>query len=422
MKNRKVVCALLVFMVCMMLCGCGISRPVIRLLLNKGDRQEKRVEEEVEEERAEENIDEEQVKEAEESPEMLEKEETEKDEACFPSVSEEIYQPLLDGVYERILSEDGDTDMELVAEADYGIFEAGYDLTPEETLENVGYVFDDLNQDGISELILGSIEEEKLGHFYGSNIIAIYTCQEEEIKFVCAGWSRNYVGWLGENRFCELGSAGAAYSVMTEYEFLPEETELHCIDQYFTEEDGIYHNQTGSWDLEDSELSDMDGDEFWTLWDDYRNSSCSFELIPFSHYSYAGGQRGERQEQDETVTVSWADEMMATYDDYDEFDAYDGADQVWVAFSTTDDVKNFKLLSLQYESMDEDGKIQYSVTELLNYGDLKEDCPLVVSMILEGTIPGYGISYEDMQGNRRMYSVNLSGYDGSLFLMEESVE
>ena len=43
---------------------------------------------------------------------------------------------------------------------------------------------------------------------------------------------------------------------------------------------------------------------------------------------------------------------------------------------------------------------------------------LAVKMSLPETIPFYGISYTDGTGADRVFSVNLSGFDGSVYLAE----
>lgn len=195
---------------------------------------------------------------------------------------ESVYYELIDGICDLILAEDRETDLDLAARTLNGIQEAGYSRTPEETLEYVGYALWDLNTDGMPELVVGGISEERDGKYFGRDIYAVYTCVQEEIYCVCSGWSRNYVGWMNENVFCLLGSGGAFNTIIGQYELLPNAAEWSCIDLYFTEEDGIYHNQTGSYDREDSEALDMTQDEFWMLYDKLNDNVLEFEMTPFS--------------------------------------------------------------------------------------------------------------------------------------------
>lgn len=195
---------------------------------------------------------------------------------------ESVYQKLIGSIHGQILAEDLETDLALAEEALNGILEAGYARTAEETLEYVGYTFADLNADGMPELIVGGIGERRDGKAFGRDIYAVYTCVQEELYCVCSGWARSYVGWLGENLFYYSGSAGAAYTLVGEYELLPNATEWSCINLYFTEEDGIYYNQTGNYDREDAELLDMTWDELWELDSVLRANVLEFELTPFS--------------------------------------------------------------------------------------------------------------------------------------------
>lgn len=161
--------------------------------------------------------------------------------------------------------------------------------------------------------------------------------------------------------------------------------------------------------MEDSQTLDMTRDEFWKLYNELDDHVLEFELTPFS--AGAGTSRAE-------VTVNWEEEGLSAVDDYDEYIAYSGDYSARVAFTAAEPIDDFKVLALQYESIDEEGNIQFSTTELYHYGTLTVDRALVVELVLEGTIPGYGISYVDAQGNTRLFSVNLSGYDGSLLLEE----
>lgn len=208
--------------------------------------------------------------------------ETSKAEEPDAAALESVYQELIGSIHALILAENLETDLALAEEALNGILDAGYSRTAEETLEYVGYTFADLNADGMPELIVGGIGEKRDGKAFGRDIYAVYTCVQEEIYCVCSGWARSYVGWLGENLFYYSGSAGAAYTLVGEYELLPNATEWSCINLYFTEEDGIYYNQTGSCDREDAELLDMTWDELWELDNVLRANVLEFELTPFS--------------------------------------------------------------------------------------------------------------------------------------------
>ena len=195
---------------------------------------------------------------------------------------EPVYLQLMNDIHDLILSEDYETDSELAAQALSGILDAGYSETPEDTLNHVGYSLRDLNADGMPELVIGGINEKN----FGRDIYAIYTCVQDKIYCVCSGWSRSYVGWMGENEFYYLGSGGASSTIIGQYELLPNATEWSCVDLYFTDEDVIYHNQTGICDTEYAEVSNMTMEEFWELNDELNDKVLEFELTPFSTSAY----------------------------------------------------------------------------------------------------------------------------------------
>lgn len=292
MKKCKVLHIIGVMTICTMLGGCGAAH------------QTAQSDERVEEVTSQDNQDNQDKQDAAASPETedMEIEDTEIEETgaevetdtnvpesdTEEAPSEFVYQELLDSIYDLILAEDMETDHELAAQVMNGILEAGYSQTPEETLEHIGYALWDINTDGMPELVIGGISEERDGTFFGRDIYAVYTCVQEELYCICSGWARNYVGWMGENVFYNLGSGGAAYTAVGQYELLPNAKEWSCIELYFTDENGIYHNQTGIYDNEYAEALDMTENEFWELDDELYNRVLEFELTPFSTYTCFG--------------------------------------------------------------------------------------------------------------------------------------
>lgn len=349
-------------------------------------------------------------KEAEGSDTLSQEQDADTEDADMP------YQELLNGIYELLLSEERVTDMELADRIWNGIMDAGYSKTPEELLDSVGYTLWDINGDGIPELVIGGINEEGEGKYFGSDIYAIYTYTEQEVYCLCEGWSRNYIGCLGENKFCCLGSGGASYMILGEYEISPDTAQWTCTDFYFSDENGIYRSRNDECDPQQAEKQDMTWDDLWDLWDETYENVQKFEMIPFSLYTYSGEK--VLQTKNTELIVQWEEEAGLPLEEGDEFLAYAGENSARVVFRATDSLADFKVLKLDCESVDENGVIQYAVTELYAHGTLTAKRALIVELIFEGTIPGYGISYVDAEGNTRAFSVNISGYDGSLILEE----
>ena len=54
--------------------------------------------------------------------------------------------------------------------------------------------------------------------------------------------------------------------------------------------------------------------------------------------------------------------------------------------------------------------------EIYSAGDVSAEKPLLVKLTFIGSIPNYGISYEDNSGAVKKFTISQSGFDGSLEL------
>ena len=115
------------------------------------------------------------------------------------------------------------------------------------------------------------------------------------------------------------------------------------------------------------------------------------------------------------VRVQWANE---TWTDCDQFTAYSGDYEVGIIFSASRTLRDFKVLSISLEDVDEDGMPVFSVLELYTQDALTPERPLFVQTSFPGDMPTNGISYLDDDGTTRYFSVSESGFDGSLILSE----
>ena len=118
------------------------------------------------------------------------------------------------------------------------------------------------------------------------------------------------------------------------------------------------------------------------------------------------------------VHAQWAEDGLTDLPDYEQFIL--GMDEALplVYFSTESTVEDFKVLSLTFESIDDNGNVKFAVEETYHHGILTPETPLLVRMELMGTIPNNGISYVDANGATRYFTVDVSGYDGSLLMTE----
>lgn len=168
----------------------------------------------------------------------------------------------------------------------YGIWNAALALG-DKALEEIGYVFKDINGDGIYELMIGSFDKME-GAYTNNEIYALYTLIDESPKLLLDGWNRSMYSLKEDGSFFYQGSSGAAYSIFGTY-YMDENNEIVCKDYYFTSPDvidpsviGIYHNETGIFYEDMSEKLDITLDDFWLLEEDAAEGTVKLSATPFS--------------------------------------------------------------------------------------------------------------------------------------------
>lgn len=304
------------------------------------------------------------------------------------------YEAILERSVE-VLASGGDIE---IKDGETGLLEACYGGT------GVGYAIEDLNADGVPELILGPAD--------GSSIYALYTGSGSEPVLLLEGWARNYWQYLGGGRFYVSGSGGVTYNMVGTFVLPRDGRELVCEDFYFTyeldesfEEFGVFHNTEGLWDTSVSELTDMTYDDLWALDEEWSAQAQPLDLthldVPIS-----GPQ----------VQVLWADGEWNG--DYERVDLSSGEPSSAVLFLADSPVMDFRILSLFVEDITEDGSITFSSGSLCHLDVLSADCALVADLTFHGDLPCYGISYIDANGAFWRFAIEISGYDGSISLSE----
>ena len=199
----------------------------------------------------------------------------------------DVYAPILEEYREFIRNGfDENKDYSYVSS---GIMEMAGWMEPEQLSRSVGYAVMDLNGDGISELLIGTIPQENAAVEEKGVIFSGYSCKDGKAVCFLDGWARSSYRWMGGGNFYYFGSGGAMYSIFAAYKLAPDGTDLAAIDYYFTyqkdesfQEIGFYHNTTGEWDQEVSEELDISEEEFWELMNSYEKQCVQPELTPFS--------------------------------------------------------------------------------------------------------------------------------------------
>ena len=140
-------------------------------------------------------------------------------------------------------------------------------------LEDVGYVLEDLSGDGIPELLIGC-DENYGGSLPSSYIYSIFTIKDDKAFPVVQCWTRSSYHYMGNSHFFYLGSGGAMITLMGENHLSNDGTEVVWDDFYFTDEKengeaGIYHNNSGVFDADESEELTMTEGQFSQIMEDY---------------------------------------------------------------------------------------------------------------------------------------------------------
>ena len=318
------------------------------------------------------------------------------------------YAPVVDELF-RLVS--GDYDENNLPEGGLGLQEAGGWSDSNPMLWESGFIVQDFSGDGIPELLIGA---ENNGMIY-----ALYTIADDAVHLLAEGTYRNMYYLTADGLFLNQGSGGAIYSIIGTYELEANGSTLTCRDFWFThEKDGnfedirCWHNTTGEMNPAVSEELAMTLDEFWEMEVDLTDSTVTLDVTTFGEY---GGLEKPEYAENPTVSAVYGNDYTGEYDSF----AADYTDYaVDVVFTTDATVRNFKVLALTLNEITDDGEVSFFFEELYTYGELTPDKGLGVKMSLPETIPFYGISYTDGTGADRVFSVNLSGFDGSVQLAE----
>jgi hypothetical protein len=89
-------------------------------------------------------------------------------------------------------------------------------------------------------------------------------------------------------------------------------------------------------------------------------------------------------------------------------------------FVADSSVTDFRILALSFSGIAEGG-IRFDGREIYSQKELTSARPLATVLPLSETIPNYGISYKDESGTVHSFAVISSGYDGSVYLGEVSI-
>lgn len=338
--------------------------------------------------------------------------------------AEKVYQEAM-----RILDDVMDQNCDVVynglsAELDYPCVPSGVmelsTMPRSELLQYLGYAYEDFNEDGIPELIIGTIPDENAETPETQLLLGGYACKDGETVCFLEGWARSVYEWMGDGRFFHYASGGWAYSGFGTFHLSEDCTEMIAEEWYFSDTKGadksevaFFRNTTGEWDKDAAEELDIDADAFWKLSNQYDAEIKTLKLTPFAKYPYTGFIA---QPLDCKVRVDYFDDVayQSYYDDASEYMAMETEYETRVLFRSEEGARDFRLLSLSLRDVDVNGHATFDVTEVFNIPALRAGIPLAVPMSFPGDIPSNGFSYTDTDGTTKTYAISVSGRDGSL--------
>lgn len=287
---KKIIILLSIGVVCS-LCGCGQDRedttqkPTVEEMTTESSTQEETKSEEVV--TSTEDVTDKQTEVTTETTSEMATEQAEEKPDDSYAVHTNMYYEILDSIYQMMCAGMDDYDY---VEGTNGIGEIIMS-GDENVLDQVGFTFEDVNEDGTVELIIGAIYEDDATN-QSQTIYSVYTFRNTP-HLLLEGWSRNRCFLLEDGTFFNEGSAGAIYKIFEHVRLEPNATEVSYIDYYFSyekdgnfEDIGYYHNEMGEWDPNVSE--EMTEDAFWEKFAEYGEEVKTLTFYPFSSYEYTG--------------------------------------------------------------------------------------------------------------------------------------
>lgn len=269
----------------------------------------------------------------------------------------------------------------------------------------VGYKIMDINSDDIPELLVGN----------GSTVVAMYSIINGSPKLIIDGTSRNSYGITDSGKIINYGSGGAIYTVFGTYVFDPVTGEIKCEDYYFSYEIedgkydkiGYYHNTNGEQDKSKSELLNMNEKAFYEFMDEYTAKAIAVDYIPFNNSS-------------RELKLSEI-KKIPEGTDYFEAEPQEKAGVTNVLLESEKTLTDIRVLKLLDVRSTDSEILSFDARAVYKKEKIDSENPLVIKMSFYDTIPYWGISYKDENGNSHTYAFNMSGKDGSMYLSDINV-
>lgn len=360
----------------------------------------------------------------------------------------EIYENVLNLMFETIVTEQGDlaeafmcddtvVNSIYMKDGTFALIDAQLYISSAEELATTGYAFVDFNGDGRDELVIGEYRPYHKLMQEGSTIYSVWSYGEDE-EPVCLmsgdGLSGVYKiiyhgnGEFLQSRVIPNGTYSYnGYEAVEEYfvaKLKENEPELEYVNYYFSlyDTNGFYEtykNDTGVIDVNASEyvgrtlgMPTEVSDLYW------EGDFISYEY--FDSYEYTGAlataKYYDKKNPANSVFLHGAYDVDLLYIDYVELES--DTDFLRMYMVPAYELKDFTLLKLEFESIDDAGNCKFSTTKLDYRESLEKFVPVVFGASFGDTMPFYGFSYVDESGDTKYVAFSESGKDGSFYCTE----
>ena len=291
----------------------------------------------------------------------------------------------------------------------------------EEALRRIGYFLKDISGDGVSELIVGAIEEEDGTYRYGRELYAVYSCQQPQINQLFFSDTHHRYTLLSDGRILVTTVNGVHDFGLGVYRMAPDGSALTCEDYYFVVEadesarhGDVYHNTIGQSDVRVSEKMGMTPEDVLALGRKLDGQAQPVPLYPFSLYFY----EPKEPFAPETSLVSVMRREAVDPGTYyrSRFCINQEGAHFSLFLSAEKELMNVHVLALRYLDTEE-GQPIFATHSLAGIYRFKPEHPVIVDLPVVDAMPAYGLSYED-EGWPHTFALRESGFDGSLFFEE----
>ena len=121
--------------------------------------------------------------------------------------------------------------------------------------------------------------------------------------------------------------------------------------------------------------------------------------------------------QETALGVVWARDLPSGTQ-YESLALHGTAPQVSIVLLPRRPVQDLQVLRLEFEGVDDAGKLRFKTHTLHSRPSLMPEQPLLLGMNFFESMPQYGIAYREADGTQRQFAIQESGMDGSLELLE----